>query len=877
MPIRQLPDDVVDRLKSSVVITSLNGVALGLLKNALDAGATKVNITVDYSRGNCTVEDNGTGIPPEEFREDGGLGKLHHTSRFPPKDSFYGRNGDFLASLSTLSLLSVSSRHHRHVSHSSVLFHNSKVLARHLPAPPEQCLTSFDHGTRVMVRDLFGSMPVRVKQRASMTSDRIHMDKEWQKLTVDAVAVLLSWDGSSTVSLRESASQREMRLKPPEGVNYALRASRLFSQASLADSTYANSWVPVSAAAERITVKGCISTKPAATRRAQFISLGIVPLTNDFGTNVVYEEINKVFANSSFGVIEERPSEVQGRQTQGEVIGNELRGRKGVERWPMFYFRIRTGGSSVTSVDDILDNRTNDLGTILDLLKAICYGFLKKQHLRPRKVRMSKDELVFSTSKSISRSKRTREPGFTTSRGHHSSRSRSQSATELQPTGYDSPFDGWQRVKVGHAKGPKNTGQHEAAKTMQTEKTNEDCVIGEDGRLLRVPFADVEEEDDGGVVARENSEYFRAPMTEDAKEQSPAGTEAIAPTRELGCTARTSSGLTTRPRREPSEWLKGVLESWDNPVFENATPPIPRTYNESPMPRWGSGLKGFGLTSHHCQAMFESKSIGLGGRISKTALEEAEVIAQVDRKFILAKLPLDGVRSSISDGTSALVMLDQHAVDERCQLEDLMNEYFDWDASNGTAIAKVEPLERPLIFELGAQEGELLRKYQSHLKAWGIQYQVGEKETPRKEAACSVRVDCLPPSILERCRTEPAMLINLVREEVWKLAEGAYPSRTPSSQPDAGNTWVSRFHGCPRGILELLHSRSCRSAVMFNDVLTREECEQMVRRVAKCAFPFQCAHGRPSMAPLVDLGVGGGIGGWTGEDEVVDWKRWLCD
>ena len=77
MPIRQLPDDVVDRLKSSVVITSLNGVALGLLKNALDAGATKVNITVDYSRGNCTVEDNGTGIPPEEFREDGGLGKLH--------------------------------------------------------------------------------------------------------------------------------------------------------------------------------------------------------------------------------------------------------------------------------------------------------------------------------------------------------------------------------------------------------------------------------------------------------------------------------------------------------------------------------------------------------------------------------------------------------------------------------------------------------------------------------------------------------------------------------------------------------------------------------------------------------------------------------
>jgi DNA mismatch repair protein MLH3 len=268
--------------------------------------------------------------------------------------------------------------------------------------------------------------------------------------------------------------------------------------------------------------------------------------------------------------------------------------------------------------------------------------------------------------------------------------------------------------------------------------------------------------------------------------------------------------------------------------------------------------------------MFESGSISLGGRISKSALEEAEVIAQVDRKFVLVKLPLDGVKSSTSDGTSALVMLDQHAVDERCQLEDLMNEYFVWDASSSTAIAKVELLERPLRFEL-------LRKYQSPLTAWGIRYQVEEKKTSWKEAACSVRVDGLPPSISERCRAEPPLLINLVREEVWKLEEGAYPSRTPSSQPDVGNTWVSRFHGCPRGILELLHSRSCRSAVMFNDVLTREECEQMVRRVAKCAFPFQCAHGRPSMAPLVDLGAGGGIGGWTGEDGVVDWKRWLDD
>ena len=71
---------------------------------------------------------------------------------------------------------------------------------------------------------------------------------------------------------------------------------------------------------------------------------------------------------------------------------------------------------------------------------------------------------------------------------------------------------------------------------------------------------------------------------------------------------------------------------------------------------------------------------------------------------------------------------------------------------------------------------------------------------------------------------------------------------------------------------------------MFNDVLSKEECEALVQRLATCAFPFQCAHGRPSMVPLVNLGslstVGGASGGegWSEQreqkDMVMAWKRW---
>jgi DNA mismatch repair protein MLH3 len=72
-----LPEEVVAQIKSSTAILSLAAVVLGLLKNSLDAKATKIEATVDFARGGCTVEDDGLGISPPEFREEGGLGKRY--------------------------------------------------------------------------------------------------------------------------------------------------------------------------------------------------------------------------------------------------------------------------------------------------------------------------------------------------------------------------------------------------------------------------------------------------------------------------------------------------------------------------------------------------------------------------------------------------------------------------------------------------------------------------------------------------------------------------------------------------------------------------------------------------------------------------------
>ncbi|KAL7931632.1 hypothetical protein V8C35DRAFT_309083 [Trichoderma chlorosporum] len=891
MSIRPLPEDVVGKIRSSSTITSLNGVVCGLLKNSLDAGATKVNIQVEYGRGNCIVEDNGLGIVPGDFAEDGGLGKPYYTSKYPPQHGLYGRQGTFLTSLSTLSLLTVTSHHYRHHSHNTISFHHGNLLKRQTPSLPGERFHAFDHGTRVAVNDLFGSLPVRVKHRAILFSDRPGLDKEWGRLVHDVVGLLVSWPSGVTVFLREVKGQRELRLRPPDNASMVSRALRFFTQASLVDSGDVDSWTPVSASAGHITIKGCISLNPVATRRSQFVSVGILPVSNEYGSNVLYEEVNKMFAASDFGNAE--------HQTSKDRAGPNPRKSKGADRWPMFYLRITLKGvEDAFDVDDISSHSRGDLERIIGLLRAVVYSFLKKHHMRPRKIQSSSDKSVFSTA-----------PRRSTTgavKGSQSAEAVSKAPSHVPSPSpvlslSDTSQEGWNRMKIGprtERRPTKKVKYHDEAGPNGRETIVTNRLIGEGGRLLRKPFdvsvllspgekggkrvdAEPQDEPETGplTLAERPKRAAEDALSEKAKRQKVSGLSSSS--------ERLQDRIEAGENKEPSKWLQNILKSWKNPVFEPTQPGVPRINDEAPAPLRDS-VSTHG--SHRCcgddkgGVRFETASIGLEGRVSRSALEAAQVVAQVDKKFILLKLPLNVADGREPSSSCALVMLDQHAADERCRLEELMAGYFKQDDSNGLLKAVVEPLERPLIFELSEREHDLLLRYQGHLEAWGILYKTQRRAALTKEEqnGCTVAVSALPPSILERCRAEPRLLVELMRKEMWKLNDDGIMAPRPRSagrSAEQAQPCTANFHGCPRGILELLHSRACRSAIMFNDALSAEECEQLVRRLARCAFPFQCAHGRPSLVPLVDLGSGVRIRGWDkdgrGATDVRMWKRWM--
>jgi DNA mismatch repair protein MLH3 len=75
--IQPLPSTVISQIKSSFAITSLTSVVFGLIENALDAGATRIDVEVNFPKGDCAVEDDGLGIQPDEFATSGGLGKRY--------------------------------------------------------------------------------------------------------------------------------------------------------------------------------------------------------------------------------------------------------------------------------------------------------------------------------------------------------------------------------------------------------------------------------------------------------------------------------------------------------------------------------------------------------------------------------------------------------------------------------------------------------------------------------------------------------------------------------------------------------------------------------------------------------------------------------
>jgi len=83
-PIEKLDNPTQSRLRSTQILTSLPQIVSELLQNALDAGATAVDVGLDTKEWTCWVKDNGRGITKGDLETIGNEGDSGRYSTSKP-------------------------------------------------------------------------------------------------------------------------------------------------------------------------------------------------------------------------------------------------------------------------------------------------------------------------------------------------------------------------------------------------------------------------------------------------------------------------------------------------------------------------------------------------------------------------------------------------------------------------------------------------------------------------------------------------------------------------------------------------------------------------------------------------------------------------
>ncbi len=231
MSIRRLPESLVNRIAAGEVVERPAAALKELVENALDAGATRIDVTLNGGGiDGISVTDNGGGMARWEIAL---ALERHATSKLPDEDidrvTTMGFRGEALPSIASVARLTIESRVAGGEGWSRTI--DNGVAEDDGPAaiPP---------GTRVRVTDLFAKVPARRKFLRSVRSEYAACIDVMKRLAMARpdVAFSVEHDGRRSLSLQ------------PEG-----QASRV---AALSDRALADNSLVIDFAREGIGLGG---------------------------------------------------------------------------------------------------------------------------------------------------------------------------------------------------------------------------------------------------------------------------------------------------------------------------------------------------------------------------------------------------------------------------------------------------------------------------------------------------------------------------------------------------------------------------------------------------------------------------------------------
>ncbi|RWI93588.1 DNA mismatch repair endonuclease MutL [Mesorhizobium sp.] len=207
MPIRQLSETMINQIAAGEVIERPASVVKELVENALDAGASRVEIvTAGGGLSLIRVTDDGSGIPERELA----LAVARHcTSKL--SDNIHdirslGFRGEALPSIGSVARLSIRSRTAAGDSAAEISIEGGRVSAVKPAAA--------NRGTTVEVRDLFFATPARLKFMKGERAESSATGDVAKRIAIAFPAVRFTLAGSdrSTLELPATGDTPEGRL-----------------------------------------------------------------------------------------------------------------------------------------------------------------------------------------------------------------------------------------------------------------------------------------------------------------------------------------------------------------------------------------------------------------------------------------------------------------------------------------------------------------------------------------------------------------------------------------------------------------------------------------------------------------------------------------
>ena len=196
--IKLLPDSVANQIAAGEVIQRPASAVKELMENALDAGATQIDLAVkDAGKAMIMVVDNGCGMSETDARL---CFERHATSKISKAEDLFairtmGFRGEALASIAAIAQVELKTRRKEDEVGTKIVDEGSIVK--------EQSLVPMQPGTTFTIKNLFFNVPARRNFLKSAQAEMRHIVEEFTRVTLmnPEIGFTLNSDGKELYHL----------------------------------------------------------------------------------------------------------------------------------------------------------------------------------------------------------------------------------------------------------------------------------------------------------------------------------------------------------------------------------------------------------------------------------------------------------------------------------------------------------------------------------------------------------------------------------------------------------------------------------------------------------------------------------------------------